>query len=168
MVSQGAVWPSKNKVNEFSLNVSPLWRFFKQNCHREGDGFMTKIKKQKSNPNSGYILILRINQSSSSKFSPSESVWLQCSGTEKEFIECGTVITVMSYNMTLLHLQRAIQKKWRGKLSSGTVLHDIAWARTAAATKRLLQHFCKCLITHHTVWTWLPLIFISFLAWDAR
>ena len=49
---------------------------------------ISKLKKQKSNPNSVCILIPWVDQRSLCKSSPLESVWLLCSGTKKEF-SCG-------------------------------------------------------------------------------
>ena len=61
-------------------------------------------------------------------------------------------------------------EKWRGMLSSGTVLHDSARLHTAAATKRLLKRFRSEVFDHPppSARTWLPVIFISFLLWNGR
>ncbi|GBN32314.1 hypothetical protein AVEN_259622-1 [Araneus ventricosus] len=79
-----------------------------------------------------------------------------------EFMPRGTTITATSYSKTLQRLRRAIQNKRRGMLSSGIMTMR---GRTLQLQQR---SFCsvldgKFLITHHTILTWLPQIFISLL-----
>ena len=59
--------------------------FWTKLSQRTRHGSISKLKKQKSTPNSGCILIARVNQRSSSEPSPLESVKLLCSGTKKKF-----------------------------------------------------------------------------------
>ena len=119
--------------------VKIFWRKLSQGSR---NGYFTKIEKQKCSPNSGCILIPRIN-----KPTPSESerlivFWDQKGVLLLEFMEHGMTITAASYNVTLQHLQWVIQNKRRGMLPSGIVLlHDNAWVQIVAATKGLLQRY---------------------------
>ncbi|XP_035231708.1 histone-lysine N-methyltransferase SETMAR-like [Stegodyphus dumicola] len=59
-----------------------------------------------------------------------------------EFMQPGKTINADSYCETLRRLQRAIQNKRRGMLTSGIVLiHDNACPHSARVTQRLLQQF---------------------------
>lgn len=58
------------------------------------------------------------------------------------FMESGPTIIAASYSVTLERLLKAIKNKQTGTLSSGIVLlHDNVRLCSAAASKKLLQHF---------------------------
>ena len=68
------------KTSWASPPALPWWRILK--IVTEDDGWVpSKSKRHKIHSNSGCILISRINQRSSSRVSPPESVLLVCSGT---------------------------------------------------------------------------------------
>lgn len=63
-------------------------------------------------------------------------------------MECFVTITAASYSVELQCLQKSIQNKKRGMLSSGIVLHDNARPHTASAINTLLQHFPRAMFDH--------------------
>ncbi|XP_035230245.1 histone-lysine N-methyltransferase SETMAR-like [Stegodyphus dumicola] len=59
-----------------------------------------------------------------------------------EFIQPGTTINADSYCETLRRLQRAIQNKQRGMMTSGIgLIHDNARPQSTRVTQQLLQQF---------------------------
>ncbi|GBM08872.1 hypothetical protein AVEN_57424-1 [Araneus ventricosus] len=106
---------------------------------------------------------VKFKRTFSTKKSMATVFWDRKGALLVEFMPRGTTITAASYNKILQRLRWAIQNKRRGMLSSGIVLlHDNARPHTAVATTILLQRFeWVDFITHHTVLTWLPQIFIS-------
>jgi hypothetical protein len=68
-------------------------------------------------------------------------------------VECSMTITAVSYSVTLQLLQRAIQDKRRGMLSSDIVLvHDNGQVHATAVTKTFLQPF-RWEVFDHTLYS---------------
>ena len=66
-----------------------------------------------------------------------------------DFMPPATTINAAAYCDTLTQLQRAIQNKRRGMLSSGVcLLHDNAWSHSTYVTTALLEKFKLDILDH--------------------
>lgn len=133
-------------------------------------GSISKLKKQKSNPNSGCILIPRVNQRNSSEPSLAESVWLLCSGTGKVFFWWN------AWNVAQPSLQphtALLLNVYEGQFrTSAEECHHQALSFFMTMHGRTLQlrqrSSCRvfdgtCLITHHTAQSLAPSDFHLFV-----